>query len=110
MLDMLEEIHARHGENEGADGHQRCRLTNDMHHLVAVVEVADKESADREVLDVAGGGETSTLTRTSCGSRWRRLLDVDDAKHLCGVTELFNLDGAHINSSRSKVRPLCEPA
>jgi hypothetical protein len=41
-------------------------------------------------------------------TRWRRLLDVDDAEHLCGVAELFNLDGAHINSSPSKVRPLCE--
>jgi 2-hydroxychromene-2-carboxylate isomerase len=38
-------------------------------------------------------------------TRWRRLLDVDDAEHLCGVAELFNLDGAHINSSPSKVRP-----
>ena len=54
-------------------------------------------------------GETSAqqnLRRT----RWRRLLDVDDAEHLRGVAELFNLDGAHINSSPSKVRPLCEPA
>src|SRR6476619_7663744 len=41
-------------------------------------------------------------------TRWRRLLDVDDAEHLRGVAELFNLDGAHINSSPSKVRPLCE--
>ncbi|MGB9305310.1 MAG: QsdR family transcriptional regulator [Mycobacterium sp.] len=41
-------------------------------------------------------------------TRWRRLLDVDDAEHLCGVAELFNLDGAHINSFPSKVRPLCE--
>jgi hypothetical protein len=41
-------------------------------------------------------------------TRWRRLLDVDDAEHLCGVAELFNLDGAHINSSPSKVGPLCE--
>src|ERR1700728_1213514 len=30
-------------------------------------------------------------------TRWRRLLDVDDEDHLCGVAELFNLDGAHIN-------------
>ncbi len=36
-------------------------------------------------------------------TRWRRLLDVDDAKHLRGVAKLFNLDGAHINSSPSKV-------
>jgi len=43
-------------------------------------------------------------------TRWRRLLDVDDAEHRCGVAELFNLDGAHIDSSPSKVRPLCEPA
>jgi hypothetical protein len=35
-------------------------------------------------------------------TRWRRLLDVDDADHLRGVAELFNLDGAHINSSPSK--------
>src|ERR1700722_3359408 len=42
-------------------------------------------------------------------TRWRRLLDVDDADHLCGVAELFNLYGAHINPSPSKVRPLCEP-
>src|SRR6478672_11002677 len=41
-------------------------------------------------------------------TRWRRLLDVDDAEHLCGVAELFNLDGAQINSSPSKVRSLCE--
>jgi hypothetical protein len=32
-------------------------------------------------------------------TRWRRLLDVDDAEHLCGVAELFNLDGAHNNLS-----------
>ena len=50
VLDMLEGVHARHGDNKGAVGHQRCRLTNDRHHLVAVVEVADKESADGEVL------------------------------------------------------------
>ena len=43
-------------------------------------------------------------------TRWRRLLDVDDAEHLRGVAELFNLDAAHINSSPSKVGPLCEPA
>src|ERR1700734_3365512 len=41
-------------------------------------------------------------------TRWRRLLDVDDADHLCGVAELFNLYGAHINPSPSKVGPLCE--
>jgi hypothetical protein len=43
-------------------------------------------------------------------ARWRRLLDVDEAEHLCGVAEPFNLDGAHINSSPSKVRRLCDPA
>jgi hypothetical protein len=42
-------------------------------------------------------------------TRWRRLLDVDDAEHLCGIAELFNLYGAHINSSSSRVRPRCEP-
>ncbi|MDT5333189.1 MAG: hypothetical protein QOF31_4486 [Mycobacterium sp.] len=41
-------------------------------------------------------------------TRWRRLLYVDDAEHLRGVAELFNLDGAHINPSPSKVGPLCE--
>ena len=46
VLDLLEGVHARHGDNKGAVGHQRCRLTNDRHYLVAVVEVADKESAD----------------------------------------------------------------
>src|SRR5258705_3163540 len=50
VLDMFEGVHARHGDNKGTVGHQRCRLTNDRHHLVAVVEVADKESADGEVL------------------------------------------------------------
>ena len=53
-------------------------------------------------------GETS-LTRTSCGLG-RRLLNVDDAEHLCGVAELFHLDDAHIDCSPSKVGPLCEPA
>jgi hypothetical protein len=42
-------------------------------------------------------------------TRWRRLLDVDDAEHLRGVAELFHLDGAHINPSPSKVGPLFAP-
>jgi hypothetical protein len=41
-------------------------------------------------------------------TRWRRLLDVDDAEHLRGVAELSNLDGAHIHSSPSRVAPLCD--
>src|ERR1700727_3474062 len=35
-------------------------------------------------------------------TRWRRLLDIDDAEHLRGVAELVHLDRAHINSSLSK--------
>ena len=46
--------------------------------------------------------QASTLNRTLMQTRWRRLLDVDDAERLRGVAELFNLDGAHINSSPSK--------
>src|ERR1700746_653044 len=42
-------------------------------------------------------------------TRWRWLLDVDGAEHLRGVAELFNLDGAHIDSSPSRARPLCQP-
>src|SRR6185369_2436541 len=50
VLDMLERVHGCDRDNKSAVGHQRCRLTNDRHHLLAVVEVADKESAGCEVL------------------------------------------------------------
>ena len=72
VLDMLEGVHARHGDNKGAVGHQRCRLTNDRHHLVAVVEVADKESADREVLaDRAEWKPSRTAASGACAVRRR---------------------------------------
>src|SRR5690242_8417231 len=50
ILDVLEGVHACHGDSEGAVGYQGRRLTNDRYHLVAVVEVADKESPDGQVL------------------------------------------------------------
>jgi len=48
--------------------------------------------------------ENSTLTRTSCGPGGGGS-SMSTTRITCsGIAEPFNLDGAHINSSQSKVR------
>jgi hypothetical protein len=68
---------------------------------VIVLALCARVLRDVTARALSQAAHTRTLS-TARRTRWRRLLDVDDTEYLCGVAELFNLAGAHINSSPSK--------